>query len=249
MWSQSCFEWISLKANASSMEWIIVKPHSFPACVYPKRDEIQSCPDLFAVCGIVYREVDALISNWEKPYLSTCSNTYRNSSWKTSWLLYKKLMDGNKQLSIQDLTFRMSKIKEYKQRIVMDYCLPKFENISPEWFDQRYRAVASFPRSAYSFLPSNLSSPCLAYGSHRLACLNYVGRYCVGGRERKGVMFTVPTRGIRPWRCFTIKRGGGDERCQCPLSDWRSSSLNSRRRETEKGRKWNSLAILCCGFS
>lgn len=47
MWRQSCFEWTSLKENASSMEWIIVKPHSFPACVYPERDEMQSCPDLF----------------------------------------------------------------------------------------------------------------------------------------------------------------------------------------------------------
>lgn len=54
-----------------------------------------------------------------------------------------------------------------------------------------------------------------------------------GGRER-GVMFTVPTRGIRPRHCFCIKREGGDERCQCPLSDWCTSSLNNKKkRETE----------------
>lgn len=77
MWSQeSCFEWISLTTNASSMEWIIVKPHSFPACVYPKRDEIQSCPDLFAVRRIVYRAGDALISDRERPYLSNLLNLH-----------------------------------------------------------------------------------------------------------------------------------------------------------------------------
>lgn len=57
-----------------------------------------------------------------------------------------------------------------------------------------------------SFLNS-LSIQSLAYGSHRLACLNYVGRYCVGGRERKGTMFTVPTHGIRPQCCLCIKEG------------------------------------------
>lgn len=40
---------------------------------------------------------------------------------------------------------------------------------------------------AHSFLSSNLFSPCLAYGSHKLACLCDVGRHCVEGRERKGV--------------------------------------------------------------
>lgn len=68
-----------------------------------------------------------------------------------------------------------------KQRIVL-----LFEWIPHDWSNQRHRAVFSFPHTAYFFLPSNLSNPCLAYGSHRLACLNYVGRYCVGKRGKKG---------------------------------------------------------------
>lgn len=62
-------------------------------------------------------------------------------------------------------------------------------------------------------------------------------------------MFTVPTRGIRPLRCYCLKREGGDERCQCPLADWWSSSLNNRKRETGRGRKTNNKAIFCCGFT
>lgn len=48
-------------------------------------------------------------------------------------------------------------------------------------------ALFFFILFAHSFLSSNLFSPCLAYGSHKLACLCDVGRHCVEGRERKGV--------------------------------------------------------------
>lgn len=78
-------------------------------------------------------------------------------------------------------------------------------NLNESFMSDLIKAIEpffSFPSSAYSFLPSNLSSPCLAYGSHRLACLNYAECYCAGERERKGVMFTVPSHGIWPYAVF-----------------------------------------------
>lgn len=72
-----------------------------------------------------------------------------------------------------------------------------FKKIIHEWFKQR----ATIFYSTQSSLSCNLSSPCLAYGSHKLPCLNYVGHYRVGGRERKAVVFTVPSHGIWPQCC------------------------------------------------
>lgn len=147
-------------------------------------------------------------------------------------------------LSFPALSFTIKK-KEYKDARNLTFkCLMNDRIKDTETFSP------FLPPSCFFFsAPNNLSRPCLAYGSHRLACLNYVGRHCVGGKERKGVIFTVRTHGTQPWRCFCIKREGGDERCQCPLSDWPPSSLNKGKRETARGRKWNSGAIFCCGFN
>lgn len=126
-----------------------------------------------------------------------------------------------------------------KKSLNCSVCLAKFERITPEWFNHR-TIVFYFTLSS---LKSNLSRPCLAYGSHKLACLNYVGCYCVRERGRKAAMFTVSTHGIRPQCSCCIKREGGDERCQCPLSDRCTSPLNNRKWETVGGGKWHSKAI------
>lgn len=70
----------------------------------------------------------------------------------------------------------------------------------------------------------------------------------VGRKEggRKGVIFTVHAGSTHPWRCFCIKKKGGDERCQCPLSVWPSSSFNSSKRQKQQGEeRGNNGAIFC----
>lgn len=74
--------------------------------------------------------------------------------------------------------------------------------MSPDGLNQRI----SFPRSCLFFLSTpndSLSRSCLAYGSHRLPWLNYVGRCCVG--ERGEHIFTVCPHSSQ--RCFWTSEG------------------------------------------
>ena len=61
------------------------------------------------------------------------------------------------------------------------------------------------------------------------------------GRERKVVMFRDRTHGIRPQCCCCIKREGGDERCQCPLSNWCIFFLNNRKKQREEESETTEL--------
>lgn len=196
MWSQSSFEWISLKANASSMEWIIVKPHSFPACVYPERDEIQSCPDLFAVCG--YREGDALISDGDRPNLSNLY-TYRNSS-TASWLPDKKSTNGNTQLSVRALStaslFFRSFIYNKKIRNLRMPGTETYIRMSHEWSNQRHKRhfLLSSPPPTFSFqLPTIYPDHVwhmAATDLHASIMLDAI--VLEGGREREWYLQYVP---------------------------------------------------------
>lgn len=134
--------------------------------------------------------------------------------------------------------------KEYKQRIVI--FLPKFEK------NDLIKGTEPFS----PFLPRLIPSFPAIYPPHvwHMAATDLHASIMLdaivleGGREREWCLQYLP-RGIRPRCSFCIKREGGDERCQCPLSGWHTSSLNNRQRETGRGGKWNSGAIFCCGFS
>lgn len=211
-WSRSCSEWTSLTTNASSMEWIIVKPHSFPACVYPQRDEIQSCPDLFAACSTAYR--GRCTHLWqEKATLKQLVTL----TWRVLW----QPRAPDRGTNINGSWKKNIKIKKLFSSLVNELIK---EHFPPRLF----------------FSPSQFMQPVFGiWQPQTLHTSIMLDAVVLGARERKGVMFTVPNPWHPATLLFVHKEGRWWWKVSASTVgsvEW----LFKQR--TERGRAWNREA-------
>lgn len=135
---------------------------------------------------------------------------------------------------IQTLSFKIfSFIYIQKKKKRTNEC-NQLKWIIHERFNQTHRTVLYFPSSAYFFLSQQFILPMFGIWQPQ-TCMPQLCWMLLCWREGEKGSDVYSTY---PWhpaiRCFCIKREGGDERCQCPLSDWYLLFKQLKERDSDK---------------